>query len=301
MLRNPIRPVAIASICGLAAPDAMLALVRAAAQEQPDLILLPENWQNLPEEPEDSGTIRTLADIARAHRVYILHASQLRLNTGEKVNSALLLDRQGEVAFRYDKAYPYWSEFSDDPARNTLPGRTPQVVDTDFGRLGIAICFDVNFPQVWAAMADAGAELVVWPSAYPAGLQLTAHALNHHYPIVTATAEGCCAVIDLDGQRVLHTDNPQAHVQWVTLDLDRCIFHENFNTDRLHALLAAHDCPIEVENHRTEEQWYIIRSRTPGASARAACQAAGMEELRAYKRRSREAIDAMRAGLDGRV
>ena len=93
MLRNPVRPVVIASICGMATPDTMFDLVRQAAQAGPDLILLPENWQNLPEEPEDSAVIGELSAIAREHRVYILHASQLRLNTGQKVNSALLLDR----------------------------------------------------------------------------------------------------------------------------------------------------------------------------------------------------------------
>lgn len=294
MLSSPMRPVVIASICGLAAPDAMLGLAAEAAQAKPDLILLPENWQNLAEEPPDSPVIRALSAMAREHGVYILHASQLRLPAGQKVNAALLLNRQGETAGRYDKAYPYWSEFSGDARTTTRPGIAPGVFATDFGRLGIAICFDVNFPHVWEEMDLAGAELAVWPSAYAAGMQLAAHALNHHYPIVTCTAEGCFRVFDLDGRCIRHTDNPRAHTEWVTLDLDRCIFHENFNQEKLQALLARDDCPIEVENHRREEQWYLLRSRG-GQSARAACAHAGMEELRAYKRRSRQAIDGMRA------
>ncbi|NLB39429.1 MAG: carbon-nitrogen hydrolase family protein [Clostridiales bacterium] len=298
MLRNPVRPVVIASICGMAAPDTMFDLVRQAAQAGPDLILLPENWQNLPEEPEDSAVIGELSAIAREHRVYILHASQLRLNTGQKVNSALLLDRQGDVASRYDKAYPYWSEFTDNPDTNTLPGDTPSVFATDFGMLGIAICFDVNFPHLWEAMDIAGAELVVWPSAYAAGTQLAAHALNHHYPIVSCTAEGSFHVFDLDGRTIRHTQNPHAHTEWITLDLDRCIFHENFNEDKLRALLDQPDCPVEVENHHREEQWYVLRSRN-GPSARETCARAGMEELRAYKHRSRIAIDAMRVARPG--
>jgi len=52
-----------------------------------------------------------------------------------------------------------------------------------------------------------------------------------------------------------------------------------------------------VEKHRRAEQWVIVRAAQEGASARAVCAQAGMEELRAYKRRSRSAIDALRAGI----
>ena len=51
-------------------------------------------------------------------------------------------------------------------------GREVPVYQADFGRVGMAICFDVNFPAVWQRLADAGAELVLWPSAYSAGSSL---------------------------------------------------------------------------------------------------------------------------------
>ena len=60
-------------------------------------------------------------------------------------------------------------------------------MDCDFGKLAILICFDANFPSVWDEAARQGAELVIWPSAYGAGTQLAAHALNHHCPIDRAS------------------------------------------------------------------------------------------------------------------
>jgi hypothetical protein len=66
-----------------------------------------------------------------------------------------------------------------------------------------SICFDVNFPEVWKSLADRGAELVVWPSAYSAGTSLQAHALNNHYYIVTATADRDCQVYDITGERIV--------------------------------------------------------------------------------------------------
>ena len=75
------------------------------------------------------------------------------------------------------------------------------VYDADFGKIGFAICYDVNFPEVWEMLAAGGAELVVWPSAYSGGRSLMAHAINHHY-IVTSTLEGT-AVFDIIGEEIL--------------------------------------------------------------------------------------------------
>ena len=50
------------------------------------------------------------------------------------------------------------------------------VVETDFGRMGLAICYDIGWPDLWAQLAEQGAELVVWPSAYGGGLPLQAYA-----------------------------------------------------------------------------------------------------------------------------
>ena len=291
MNSNPvlIRPVTIASICGSFDAEEGKKLVTAAAARKPDLILLPEAWQGMDPEPMDSRMIGSMRDISRTYGVYILHPTVIT-EESRSTNTALLFDRRGDLAGRYDKIYPYWEEM---PA--IRPGATDQcVIDCDFGKLGIFICFDANFPCIWANAEEQGAELIVWPSAYAAGSQLAAHALNHHYPIVTCTQPGYCMVFDIDGSRTVNVHRDSPFIQWVTLDLDRCIFHENFNTDKLESLLKEVPPRVEVEKHRTEEQWFIVRSAREGFSARQVCREAGMEELRDYKRRSRNFIDAMR-------
>ena len=209
------------------------------------------------------------------------------------LNSAVLLDRGGDVAYVYDKVYPYWSEFDANPPVDVVES-VPRVVETDFGRLGIAICFDVNFPDVWQALAEGGADLVVWPSAYSAGRALQAHALNHHYCILTSTFTRDCIVYDITGEEVLYEKSEGLHVTRTVLDLDRGIYHENFNIEPRDRLLAEHAGTIAMEQWLEREQWFVLRSLDPEVSARALARAYGLEELRGLQNAQSRQLHEMR-------
>ncbi len=259
-----------------------------------DLIALPEAWRGQGEgwETLDGPTLTTMAALAREHRAYIV--CPLDRRDGERrLNSAVLLDREGHVACVHDKVYPYWSELDVTPP--VSPGSDVPVYEADFGRVGMAICFDANFPEVWQQLADAGAELVIWPSAYSAGTTLQAHALNHHFAIVTSTWTRDCIVYDITGQETLYEKSEEGvNVTRVTLDLDRCIFHQNFNVEKRDKLLKEHADDVEQEQWLDREQWFVLRAKRPGVSARALAKQYGLEELRDYIDRSRREIDARR-------
>ena len=168
------------------------------------------------------------------------------------------------------------------------------VYDTDFGRIGVGICFDSNFPEVWQALRDKGAELVLWPSAYSAGSQLQAYALMHHYYIVTSTYTRDCQVYDITGERILDEKSDDVTVARITLDLDRSIYHENFNISKRDKLLKAHGDQVEQESFLDREQWFVLRSKKPGVSARDLAKQFELEELTDYQDRSRSEIDIKR-------
>jgi len=292
----PGRPVQITSISFSCRPlDAIAQIVEAEAAKGTDLIALPETWtgQNLNRPETLEGPIITaMSDIARRHGTWIACPLD-RLDGNKRVNSAVLIDRQGRVAGVYDKVYPYWNEFN--LAQLVEIGTDTPVFETDFGKVGMAICFDANFPEVWKGLADNGAELVVWPSAYSAGTTLRSHALINHFAIVTSTQTTDCSVYDIDGSEILYETNDDVNVSRITLDLDRGIYHENFNMDKRDKLLAEHPGDVELEKHHLREQWFILRARRPGVSARALAKQYGLEELRDYVNRSRREIDRMRA------
>lgn len=295
-MAEPGRSARIASISFSCRPlEAVFDVVEREAAGGPDLVALPETWTgqgfNRPESL-DGPVITAMSGLARKHAVYIVCPLD-RWDGARRVNSAVLLDRSGVVVGVYDKVYPYWNEFDLVPA--VQPGSSAPVFETDFGRVGLSICVDANFPEVWKELADNGAELVIWPSAYSAGTTLQAHALAHHFSIVTSTQTADCIVYDIDGRELLYEKSDDINVSRITLDLDRGIYHENFNLDKRDLLLAEHGGEVEQESHLLREQWFILKARRPGVSARALAREYGLEELRDYVNRSRREIEGMRA------
>jgi len=260
-----------------------------------DLIVLPEIWSGDGVEALDGPSIRAMSALAAKHSTY-LSCPIYRLDAERRFNTAVLIDRKGAIAGMYDKAYPYWDEFNLKPACEV--GRTVPVFETDFGKVGLATCFDANFPPVWEALAQQGAELVVWSSAYSAGISLQAHAINYQYYILSSTLTRDCLVYDITGVLLLDKSSPDMNVARITLDLDRCIFHQNFNWEKKDKLLKEHADDIFIEKWMEREQWYVIRARRPGVSARELTRQYGMEDLRSYKLRSLREIDQMRGSRE---
>ncbi len=291
---RPVRVVSL-SFREKSLEDVSRVVDRESAAAGADLVVLPETWRGQKDSPEtlDGPTVSSMAALARKHKTYLVCPIDRR-EGDHRFNSAVLIDRAGKVAGVYNKVYPYWAELDLKPP--VYPGREVSVFETDFGRVGFAICFDVNFPDVWQRLADRGAEIIVWPSAYSAGTSLQAHALNHHFYIVTSTLTRDCVVYDITGEELLYQRSADLNVSRITLDLDRGIYHQNFNIAGRDRLLEEHGADVQQTKWLDREQWFVLEARRPGVSARAMAKEYGLEELRDYKARSRRAIDEQRGG-----
>jgi len=291
------RPVRVVSFCfpPESAFESILEMVDAEGAKGADLITLPELCRGQTDQsPEaiDGPTVTALAKLAKKHRTYILAPIDVVEDGKPRRNTAVLINREGKIDGRYEKVFPYWTEYDhDNPVE---PGASVPVFDTDFGKLGVAICFDANFPEVWQQLADGGAELVVWTSAYSAGKHLGAYALLHHFYIVSSTWTHDCQVYDITGRQLLDEKSEPVNVSRVTLDLDRGIYHENFNLEKRDKLLNEHPDDVVEEDHLPREQWFILKSTRAGVSARQLAREYGLEELRDYIDRSRQSINERR-------
>ena len=145
--------------------DRIAGIVDAEGQKGVDLVSLPEAWRGSDVvETLSDATITTVSRFARKHHSYVV-CPIYRLAEGKRLNSSVLIDRSGAVVGVYDKIFPYWNEFDLEPP--ALPGQhDASVYEADFGKIGLATCYDAKFPEVFQRLRDKGAELVVWASAY---------------------------------------------------------------------------------------------------------------------------------------
>jgi predicted amidohydrolase len=101
-----------------------------------------------------------------------LHVGSLAIKLDETrvANRSYLIDPEGGIAARYDKLHMFDVDLADGESHressHCRPGATAVVADLPFGRLGLSICYDLRFPQLYRALATAGAEFIAVPSAF---------------------------------------------------------------------------------------------------------------------------------------
>ncbi len=253
-----------------------------------DIACLPEEFAGTTAEPIPGPTTRAVGELCRKYRMYVVCPIREQALDGKQYNTAVLLDRQGQVAGYYRKVFVFWGEGLN------VSEEGVNVFDTDFGRIALLTCFDANFDELWQEAERKGAEIVFWPSAYGGGMVLNGYAMIHNYYVV---AVGDGNMIDILGQTIEKVEQPRSGQFVATLDLDRTLIHTNFNEAKVAKLLTEHKGEVEQERSFPAESWYLLRSTKPGVRVRDLCREYHIETLRDYRHRSREQInDARRAG-----
>jgi deaminated glutathione amidase len=116
-------------------------------------------------------TLAALCEVARKLSIYIhIGSLAIKASPDKAVNRSLLIDRRGEVIARYDKIHMFDVDLADGESyresRNYRSGEIAVVADLPWGRLGLTICYDLRFPALYRALAEAGASFFSVPSAF---------------------------------------------------------------------------------------------------------------------------------------
>ncbi|MEN8156253.1 MAG: carbon-nitrogen hydrolase family protein [Bacteroidota bacterium] len=178
---------------------------------KPDIICLPElfAFSNIGKRPplKESAekpvgpVIAPFSDFAQKHSCYIICPTYTE-EDGTYYNAAVLLNRKGDPAGQYRKMFPTTGEME----RGISPGAAePPVFETDFGKIGIQICFDSEWIDGWSRLQRAGAEIVFWPSAFSGGEKLNSFARLFNYYLVSSTRKDSSRIIDVTGADMAST------------------------------------------------------------------------------------------------
>ena len=198
-------------------------LIDKAANEKADIVCLPEgitlvgttNDYISASEPIPGPTTKFLGEIARKHKLYIV-AGILEKNGDTVFNTAVLIDRSGNFSGKYRKVSLPQEEIDG----GITPGNSFPVFDTDFGKIGLMICWDVTFPEPARALAQKGAEIIFLP-IWGGDIILTkARAIENQVYLVSSTYDMISAVFDQEG-KVMQEAMENNPVVVVEIDLNK--------------------------------------------------------------------------------
>jgi nitrilase len=158
-------------------------LIKDAAERGAKLVVLPENFPIMGVQETDKvkvaevfgeGVIQSfISQQAKKYRIWIVAGTiPLRsLDPARVYAASILYNDNGEVVARYDKMHLFDVTLSENQevyteSDTTVPGHDVVVVDTPFGKLGMSVCYDLRFPELYRALSEKGAQILVVPSAF---------------------------------------------------------------------------------------------------------------------------------------
>jgi predicted amidohydrolase len=251
------------------ARTAAVELLEQAAVDRPDIACLPETFTGLgcghadwfaSAEPVPGPTTEAVGALAKRHGMWVI-CPIVERRGDLTFNAAVLLDRRGEVAGIYHKIHPTINELN----IGITPGTEAPVFETDFGRIGCAICYDLNFRDVIEGLAAGGAEVVFFPSMYRGGLQLSIWAFDYGVHVVSATPGEGSAIVDPLGRVQVQSSRYQMILSRV-LNLDRRLLHIDENYLQWPAIKEKYGAGIEIDV-ATPEAHFVLISHLPDVTA----------------------------------
>jgi predicted amidohydrolase len=236
-------------------------LIAEAARHGAKLAVLPETMNYLgrdfaakAEAVPGGRTCRRLAELARQHRMWLCGGSIYERNAQDSArpfNTAFVISPEGECTASYSKLHPFDvvlpSGVTSRETDQVCPGdRIVTVQAGETGRLGLAVCYDIRFGEMFRLMALAGAQLFVIPANFTEGtgklhweVLLRARAIENECYVIAAdqvgkkprfTAYGHSMIIDPRGRVLAEAGGSETGIIYAPVDLDlvQRVRHETF-------------------------------------------------------------------------
>jgi predicted amidohydrolase len=269
--------------------DQTMERLERAASSRPDIACLPEIMVEGPPEEVPGAVTRRVGEWARRYSSYAIFG--ILAKVGERVyNSAVLLDRRGQVVGRYDKINPTENELK----KGIHPGAAdPPVFATDFGLIGIQICFDVNWWETWKILKEKGARIIFFPAAYPAAKQLATIAMTNQFFVVSSSRSRLSRIYDITGDVLAVSGQFQPYAA-AAIPIGKRLFEIDFHTHLARAIQKKYGTRVEVAWHH-EDDWFTLASLDPDLTVEDLIREYGLTPLDDYRLRARKSIDDARS------
>jgi predicted amidohydrolase len=267
--------------------------IHQAASLGSDMVAFPEIANRLGSakpwefEPLDGPTITAISKQAKRLSIYVV-CPMGTLEDGKKYNSSVLIGRDGKIVGLYHKNFPTHGELD----VGITPGTVTPVFETDFGRVGLSICFDLNYWEVGSGLCANKAELVLWASMWQGARMLSKWAIEFGFHM-GAIWRGGSTFVDVAGREIvcvkrnISDKSGSAPLVNATLDMDRRLLHHDGNIKRLKPLYEKYGSTAAYAEWLSHECLLVLGSQLPDVSTDQLIDEFRLETMRDYLARVR--------------
>ncbi len=219
-------------------------LINHLEKRSADIVILPEVWtvgwdcesfSNSAESISESKALKMLQEIAKKYSTNIIGGSFIeRKENNNLANACPVIDRKGDLICKYEKNHLY-SYYGCQEGKYITAGEGPVLVNIDGLLVGLSICYDIRFPELYRAYRKAGADLLVNVAAWGADKRIpwdsmtTSRAVENQTYFVALTQTGALRnganlghsmIIDYKGDILSEINNDEAGI-YATIDIDK--------------------------------------------------------------------------------
>jgi predicted amidohydrolase len=247
--------------------EKILEILKEVIVYQPDFVCLPEAFpfQNIEQKMTLAEKVEIsekafdqLSGFSKQNNCYII-CPVYTSEGGAIYNSAVVFDRKGKKIGVYNKIHPTEGEIEE----GISPGAVFQpVIQTDFGPVGIQICFDINWADGWKMLTDQGVKIIFWPSAYGGGITVNTKAWQQRCIVASSTHKGTSRLCDISGEIVTQTGQWNQNLYCGPVNMEKEFLATWPYVNRFKDIQAKYGRKVRITNFH-EEEWSIIESLSP--------------------------------------
>jgi beta-ureidopropionase len=247
--------------------EKILDILKEVVLYNPDFICLPEAFpfENIEAQltfqqkvEVSNKVLLQFAEFSRKNNCYTI-CPVLTSSEGRIYNSAVVFDRMGKKIGQYNKIHETVEWVRDGISCGDL---IQPVIQTEFGPIGIQICYDMNWEDGWKMLRDQGVKIIFWCSAFAGGEQVNMKALQNKCVVASSTNKNTSKVCDMDGRTIATTGIWEPNFYCGKVNMEKVFLPLYDYLKESKDIRKKYGRKVKV-TYFHEEEWTIIESVSP--------------------------------------
>jgi len=241
-------------------------ILKEAVTYHPDFVVLPESFPWVPNKMTITEKVAVsdkvqekLAGFSKQNNCYTLCPAYTS-DKGRNYNSIVVFDRKGKKIGIYHKIHATTGEIKN---RGITCGPLFQpVIETEFGPIGIQICYDINWDDGWQMLRKQGARIIFWCSAFDGGKMVNTKAWQHKCIVATSTLKNTSRLCDISGETIAETGIWNPNLYCAPVNMEKVFLTTYDYLKEFREIEQKYGRKVRITTYH-EEEWTIIESLSP--------------------------------------